>query len=547
MLLATGLWVGVVSIPALAIVVIDGGQAVGIIVVAALAGGWLVYPLGLGRCRWSDRLMIGAGLGVGLLSLVVLTLGSASWLTRPVAFGLVAVVAIAGVARFAMDLRAALLLVRLSASSNEISRRSTIVLQSFHYLWLLTIPFFAITLLAASIPPGVLWAEEACGYDVLEYHLAVPREFFEAGHIGFLPHNVYSNFPMNSEMLSLLMMSWQGSAIDAVFLVQMANVAMAVLFVAAAWWAGRCFSSKAGVVAGVLAAMTPWLAYLAGVAYVEPGMLAMGMLSLGAVLRAGREASTASIPASRWIIAAGLLAGLSAGDKYTAIPLIVVPIATVLLFMLGGGPVSSRSAEACSARRMPAVQLDAVYHVPITGPGIAWPWRWAARFKFVAIFSFAAVVAFSPWMIRNFIHTHDPIFPLAYSVIGAKAGTWDDESQARWQYAHGWAGSGLDPNESRIRAIWQRTAGDARMGAVLPWLAVAGMFVRRDRWTLALLVMLALQFGVWLFATHLFARFAVVFVLPLLLLAARFAEACRSRVTTIVLGLVLVAGAVLHG
>ena len=47
-------------------------------------------------------------------------------------------------------------------------------------------------------------------FDVLEYHLEGPREYFQSGRIGYLPHNVYTNMPFNVEMLHLLAMEVMG-------------------------------------------------------------------------------------------------------------------------------------------------------------------------------------------------------------------------------------------------------------------------------------------------------------------------------------------------
>ena len=44
----------------------------------------------------------------------------------------------------------------------------------------------------------------AIDFDVLEYHLQGPKEYFQAGRIAFLPHNVYTNMPFGVEMLHLL-------------------------------------------------------------------------------------------------------------------------------------------------------------------------------------------------------------------------------------------------------------------------------------------------------------------------------------------------------
>ena len=69
------------------------------------------------------------------------------------------------------------------------------------WLWA-ALPFVLVLVLASVLPP--------LDFDVCEYHLQAPKEFFEQGRIGFLPHNVYANMPMGAEMLSLLAMSIAG-------------------------------------------------------------------------------------------------------------------------------------------------------------------------------------------------------------------------------------------------------------------------------------------------------------------------------------------------
>ncbi|HQA00699.1 MAG TPA: glycosyltransferase family 39 protein, partial [Phycisphaerae bacterium] len=518
-LVLAGLAVAQESVVALAYALIEGGVVLGLLAAAALAGVWWTHLLGLGREEWRERLMVGAGLGIGTLSLAVLALGSAGCLAQT-AYPLVGVIVVAALLRAGLDVRRAFTAAGTNSEREDQAatppskappsardpnvakrvRREALALAGYHYLWLLAIPFLAFTVLAATLPPGILWREEAHGYDVLEYHLAVPKDFFEAGRIFFMPYNVYSNFPLNSGMLSLLFMTLRGDAIEAAFAAQLTNVGLAVLFVAAAWWAGRFYSRKAGVIAGVLAATTPWISYLAGIAYVEPGMLAMGMLALGAILRSAQPGPNAS----RWVLAAGLLAGLACGYKYTAVPLVAIPLAVVPLL----------------------VERD-----------------WATCLKHVGLFAAGALLTFSPWMIRNLVNTGNPVFPLAWSVFGAREGVWDEELQARWQRGHGWAGSGIGPDQPLLRAVLERTVLDVRLGLMLVILAIAGAIRKRDRWTLAFLVVLGLQAVIWFTATHLFARFAVVLILPLLLLASRLADGLKSRVTNSVIVVAVVLGA----
>lgn len=505
--------VGVESVVAVAVVLIEGMKATAVMATAGLAGGWLMRPLGLQSRPWHERVILGAGLGIGLLALAVLGLGCLGLLSRTNAALLVGVVGAAGLLRLALDIRdlsAASVRARDEAARTGVRPSADPTL----WLWLTVTPFLALTLLAVCLPPGVLWQEEGNAYDILEYHLAVPKTFHDLGQITFLPNNVYSNFPLNYEMLALLMMTLRGDAIQAAFAAQFVNVVFAVLWVAAAWLAGRTFSPRAGMLAGILAGVTPWIMYLAGIAYVEIGMLAMAMCAMAAMLRAmvptedtggqtGRDkAGAATVAPWRWILAAGLLLGLSCGFKYTAAVLIAMPLAVLLAF-----------------------------------EAVPWP----KRLGHVVLLTLASVAAFSPWLIRNVVNTRNPVFPLAYSVFGSRAGVWDNDLEKRWQRGHGSAEAVYSSIPMAARAL-QRTVADDRIGPPLILLALWGAFARRDRWTVGLVVMLAVQFVFWLGATHQYARFAVVLLLPLVLLAARVLERPMSPLPRAAMGAILLLG-----
>jgi hypothetical protein len=66
-------------------------------------------------------------------------------------------------------------------------------------LWvpiLLGVPFLLLIVLGGMMPP---WE-----FDVREYHLQVPKEWYQAGSVHFLPHNVYGNMPLGAEMHAVL-------------------------------------------------------------------------------------------------------------------------------------------------------------------------------------------------------------------------------------------------------------------------------------------------------------------------------------------------------
>ena len=75
-------------------------------------------------------------------------------------------------------------------------------------------------------------------FDVLEYHLQGPKEYYQAGRIAYLPHNVYTNMPFGVEMLHLLGMEvygdWWWGALAGQLLVAAFAPAAAVLIASTA-------------------------------------------------------------------------------------------------------------------------------------------------------------------------------------------------------------------------------------------------------------------------------------------------------------------------
>lgn len=414
----------------------------------------------------------------------------------------------------------------------------------------ITLPFGVIALIAAAHAPGFLWQEEAFGYDALEYHLQMPKEYFQQGRIAYAPHNVYANFPENVEMLYLLGMIVSGDAIAGAETANYLHFFLGALTVAAAWLAGREFSPAAGHISAVLAATTGWLVYFSGLAYVENGLLFFGMLSLACALAAWRAASEeprdfgadspatsraesadcrATCPSSattaesgarsspenardskKLLLLAGAFAGLACGCKYTAVAMILVPLAVCTVWMQAGSL--------------------------------------GRRLRSSALFALAALATFSPWLIKNEVLTGNPVFPLANSVFHASPPGWSADSQRRWDEGHAPPSQERTP-AARIGMLKERVFGDPDQRlAPTQWLlaAMALALAARSRTRRALAAILLMQVAVWLLATHLYARFAVVFIIPLIPLAASAVASLRAERRWIAYAAVL-AGAAYSG
>ncbi|RME37345.1 MAG: hypothetical protein D6788_09685, partial [Planctomycetota bacterium] len=523
-----------------------------ILLPAALAGLWLVpasprsVPL-----RW--HFLMGAGLGIGALSLLVLLLGSAGILQREVWIGLLTIAAAVGILRVRFLLKSdarssesarsrglkpaaradpgASHEERFAARRDPVGSESALRVEAFSgrgwvWLWLITVPFLLSALLASSAAPGLLWKEEGFGYDVLEYHLQVPKEDFLEGRITYRPHNVYAAFPSNVEMLYLLGMVIVDDPWEAGTTAQAIHLLLGVLTVAAVWTAAREWSPRAGTLAAVTLGTVGWLPYLSGLAYVEHGLLFFAAASAAALIRAGTGKDS-----MRWTVIAGVLAGLSAGCKYTGLPMVVVPLTVAILFAdydrAFRGIVGRSFLRRMRGRHRDIARAETGDPDDENDEHARIP-RCLAR---AALFLAAALASLSPWLIRNLAWTGNPVFPLVNTVFRGEPPGWGAEETDHWDRSH------RPPVEEssaarRFAAWWRRIAGDPdqRFGPAILLLAAAALVGRRvSRMDIALASVVLLQAVVWTFFTHVYARFAVVMLPFLALLAGRTVEGRTSR------------------
>jgi hypothetical protein len=346
----------------------------------------------------------------------------------------------------------------------------------WHWLWLLVLPMLAVALVGACVPPGLLWRpEEPHGYDVVEYHFQVPREWFEAGRIVPLKHNAFSYFPFGVEMHYLLAMHLRGGPWKGMYLAQLMHVAHVVLSVVAVYGlASSLTRQRAPAIAAALAcAATPWLTLLAPIGFNEGGLLLYGALAIGWALRAIDAPPRAALAC---FALAGAMAGFACGVKLTGVPmlLVAVPVAVVV-----AAPRAIRSA----------------WVMPLVG-----------------------AVLFAPWALRNVAWAGNPVFPEAADVLGK--GHFSDVQVERWKRAHSPRADQRSVG-ARLAAAGCEIVADWRFGYVpLAVGVVAAVVAFRDRRGRALVVLLGLLLLFWLGFTHLQGRFFVLAVPVLALLVA---------------------------
>ena len=259
------------------------------------------------------------------------------------------------------------------------------------WLWVTTglfvLPFLILLLLNGFTPP---WE-----FDVCEYHLQGPKEWFQAGEIMFLEHNVYTSFPFLSEMLSLDTMvladDWGDGAVSAkVVLAGFQLLTALCVFTTARRW----FGTSAGLVAAIVYISVPWTLRISLIAYAEGAVTFFLMATILCGLIASRE-SEASIQ-RRLILVTGIMAGSAMAAKYPAVVSVVIPAGLLLL---------------CSVQTKGRLQLSIAL---LYGAGV--------------------LLAAGPWLVRNIVDTGNPVYPLMYSVFGAE--DWSPAMDDKWKNAH---------------------------------------------------------------------------------------------------------------
>ncbi len=344
-------------------------------------------------------------------------------------------------------------------------------------LWVLVAAAAGLWLAGATIPPGLVGRATGDFYDVVSYHLQVPREYYEAERISFLPHNTYSNYPFGAEMLFLLAMCLKGGAYAGAYAAKFTHGLWAALAIAGVYCALPRRSVLGRRIAVALLATAPMGVYLGWLAFVEWSQLAYLAVALAwlGIWLEDRDWRAAAL--------VGMAIGGGCATKYLSVGLLVGPVIAV---MLAGCVTRPRYIKHC-----------------------------------VIALVFCAAM-FSPWLIRNTVNTGNPVFPLATGMLGN--GPWDATQAARWDASHA-------PKPWNERpALFGRAVVDIRgFGIPLLLLSAGGILWTAIRWrhvsvTARICVaVIVLQVLVWAMATHMPGRFLIPAAVPMAILAGTLA------------------------
>lgn len=226
--------------------------------------------------------------------------------------------------------------------------------------------------LLASVPP--------VSRDALTHHLAVPKLWVEAGGIYERPDIPFSYYPQLLDILYMAPVAL-GHDIAAKYLhFTFALLTALIIFL----YTRRRLGPSWAALAGLMFLTLPLIVKLSVTVYVDLGLIFFTSAAMFSALvwleDTGRW---------RWLLLAAICSGLALGTKYNALVSFLILSLLLPFFYL------------YRRENQHAEQLNAV--------------------KFAVLFAAVSMLVFSPWLVRNFALTGNPLYPLAKGVFAATA------------------------------------------------------------------------------------------------------------------------------
>ncbi len=321
-------------------------------------------------------------------------------------------------------------------------------------------------------------------FDVLEYHLQAPKEFYQSGCIDFVPHNVYANMPLGVEMHSLAMMVLWGSDVGWWHGGIAGKLIIGIHALLAAALVGGFVTKRHGLHLGWFCAALiftmPGNAHVsfAGLIDTALGAYVLAALMCFFFLWRSKEETTSIQTRLCQALAIGCLSGAACACKYPGLLFAVFPAAAMLLWSI-------------------------------------WRAEWKAGVV-IGGFALGLLMTCAPWFARNAVQSQNPVFPVAHSVFGGRGLTKDQAE--RWSNVHSPSAKAEIPPFSLAaiqRDLKQVAVGSPFTNLALNFFAILsiGALVQQYRRSANLsadwlwLIFVIWIFGLWWLVTHRIDRF----------------------------------------
>ena len=204
-------------------------------------------------------------------------------------------------------------------------------------------------------------------FDATSYHLPLAKTYVLHHKIILTPYLRLQVFPMIDEMCFVLALLLYDDILAHLFQILFLSVLVVALFA----FGQRYFSARAGVWAAALLLASPMVLWVGTTAYIDISLLLFVTVAVYSF------ANWFQSSARHWLVLSGVFFGFAAGAKYTA-------------FVFLG----------------------------LTGLACLYKAVRERNFLAPVILSSVAFVVASPWYIRNYIYTRNPLFPFLPQLFG---------------------------------------------------------------------------------------------------------------------------------
>jgi hypothetical protein len=385
-------------------------------------------------------------LGFGVLAYITLLFGLLGWLFKPLFYIILFVPIVLSFKKIITLGHEAFQ--RGQATFKEWSDNSNYLSFALFFFILFSL---GISLILSLTPPKF--------FDIVGYHLAIPNQYVIMGKITYFPHSALSNYPFLIHMLFTMALLLKGDVLANM----MSFIFFPITLIALYSVCRRFWSSSASLYAVAIASSIPSAMQMATMAMVDIPFACFLFLTFYSLIMYLQNFF------NKWLITSSIFCGLTLGIKYTA-----------FFYALG------------------LFSILLIIYKLINKKGIK---RTAIALLIFIVF---ALIVSSPWWIKNYIYTGNPIFPIFYKYLGGK--NWSQAQELRLRAST----ENKVIRDINVRSLyqipWIWTVEAERFGIVggspgvifLVFFPLLFVYLKKEKFIQVLLLYSFLYFIVWL-------------------------------------------------
>ncbi len=254
----------------------------------------------------------------------------------------------------------------------------TLLFKKFVPVFVLLSLFSSIVLMG-SVPP--------VSRDALTHHLAVPLLYVQKGHIHELPDIIPSYYPQLLDLIYCIPLMFENDIVPTYIHFAFALLTAFLIFL----YLQKRLNRFYGLLGGLFFLSLPVIVKLSVTVYVDLGLIFFSTTSLVCLIK-WQETQFRF----RWLVFSAVCCGFALSTKYNGLITYFLLSAFTPLVYLNGRKIASSAIGGTGHARLfqkkKSRQVNAV----------------AYGFCFMMI----AAAVFSPWMIKNYVWTQNPVYPL---------------------------------------------------------------------------------------------------------------------------------------